>query len=524
MNNVPQPSEIYVFDGDLIVNDYVPLSEFSESLEDRPIFTKDATTGEMIPYSGQVPAGIQPPVALPVSNAGDQFTDLRLSERFAAMFRDQLRYWSESGKWLAFDGRRWTTDAPGGGFPFIRELLKNLYRKALYNSDFLVRTEELKALLKLEAHPRQATLLEACKQRPELSVASAELDRHPMLLTVLNGTIDLESGALLPHDPANFLTRLVFIEYDPTAECPKFLAFLDRIFASDKEIISYIQRFAGYCLTGLTGEQVLLFFYGLGANGKSVLANVFRALCGDYASTAGAELLMVRDRRSPTNDLAGLRGSRLVVVSEFDDGERLAEAQIKQLTGEDAISCRFLYGEFFSYVPQFKPLLIGNHRPKIRGTDHGIWRRFHLVSFNVVIPPEERDPHLQKKLLQELPGILAWAVRGCLDWQRQGLNPPESVKAAVTEYRQAEDVFGQWIAEYCHRDVGMTAPAAALLRSFAEFSGWRNVTTTKFGRMLTDAGFSKEKSHGTIRWRGLGLIASEADQHWMETNDNGRPF
>lgn len=524
MNDTPQPSDIYVFDESPIVDSYVPITEFHESLEGYPVFTKDVTTGEMVPYSGQVPAGMQPPIQLPVSNASDQFTDLRLSERFAAMFRNRLRYWGESGKWLVFDGRRWTTDAPGGGFPFVRELLENLYRNALHNPDFVVRTEELKALLKLEAHPRQATLLEACKQRPELSISSAELDRHPMLLTVNNGTIDLATGERLPHDPAHFLTRLVFAEYDPEAQCPQFMAFLDRIFAGDQDVIAYMQRFAGYCLTGQTGEQVLAFFCGLGANGKSVLANVLRALCGDYASTAGADLLMKRDHRGSTNDLAALRGSRLVVVSEFDDGERLAEAQIKQITGGDAVTCRFLYGEYFSYTPQFKPLLIGNHRPKIRGTDHGIWRRLHLLNFNVTIPPDERDPHLQEKLLQELSGILAWAVQGCLDWQRQGLNPPETVKAAVSEYQQTEDIFGQWLAECCCRDAGMTAPAAALLESFSKFSGWKNTTATKIGRMLTEAGFSKEKSHGNIRWRGLGLLTNEAGRHWSETDRDDKPF
>jgi putative DNA primase/helicase len=335
-----------------------------------------------------------------------------------------------------------------------------------------------------------------------------------MLLTVLNGTIDLKTGRLQPSRAEDFMTRLVPIEYDLEANCPLWINFLDRIFDADYEVIDYLQRFAGYCLTGRTGEQVLLFLYGLGCNGKSVLANVLGALLGDYSSTAGAELLMARDNRNATNNVAALRGARLVKVSEFDDGERLAEAQIKTLTGGDPVTCRFLYQEHFTYTPSFKVLLIGNHKPKIRGTDHGIWRRLHLLPFRVTIPEEERDPHLQDKLMTELPGILVWAVHGCLEWQKTGLNPPEKIKAATAEYRKSEDIFDLWLDDCCVKGEHMTATAADLLASFVDFSRWKGTTPKKLGGMLTDAGFSREKSNGAIRWRGLGLIPAACNPHW----------
>lgn len=460
---------------------------------------------------------------LPVSVVADQFSDMRMASAFAQMFTGLIMFWSEIGKWLIFDGHRWTTDAPGGAFPFIRKMIESLYQRAL-DCEYAQRADMLKAILKLEDHPRQVTILSAAKVRPELIVTSAGLDQHHMLLTVSNGTIDLESGELRTSRADDYMTRMTEIEYDPEAKCPLFLAFLNRIFDDNEDITSYLQRFAGYLLTGRTGEQILLFFYGLGCNGKSVLANVLGALLGDYASTAGSDLLMARDNKGSSNDVAALRGARLVKVSEFDDGEKLAEAQIKTLTGGDSVTCRHLYQEFFTYVPTYKILLIGNHRPKIRSTDFGIWRRLHLLNFGVTIPEEERDPHLQEKLIAELPGILAWAVGGCLNYQKEGLAAPDEVRAAVDEYRNSEDVFAAWLNDSCTLGKEFTTTSADLLTSFIDYSKWRGTTSKKLGQMLSDASFIKEKSNGVIRWRGLGLPQAAAGRHWQEKDDDIRPF
>lgn len=467
---------------------------------------------EPVTVVGTIDQGQTP---LPVSVVADQFTDQRMAAMFAEMFKDVLRYWPETGKWLVFDGQRWTTDAPGGAFPFFRRMIDTLYARALSCSDLAMKADMLKAILKLEAYRVQETILSAAKTRPELIITAAELDRHSMLLTIGNGTIELKNGTLQAHRAEDFMTRLVPIAYDPAARCPLFLTFLNRIFDGNQGVIDYLRRFAGYCLTGQTGEQILLFLYGLGCNGKSVLANVLGALLGDFASTATSDLLMARDRRGATCDVAALRGARVVKVSEFDDGERLAEAQIKTLSGGDPVTCRHLYGEFFSYVPAYKIILIGNHKPKIRGTDHGIWRRLHLLDFRVTIPEQERDPLLQDKLAAELPGILAWAVQGCLEWQKVGLCPPDGIKAAVDEYRRSEDIFQQWLADSCTLGEHLTTLANDLLNSFIQFSKWRNTTPQKLGRMLTEAGFIREKSSVT-RWRGLGLLPSNQDSQDQE--------
>ncbi len=434
----------------------------------------------------------------------DQITDMRIATFFTKLCEDLLRFWTERKIWLVYDRQRWNADAPGGAFPLFKEALNLLYKKVSEIEDDDKRVPLFSQLIKLESHRRQKTVLEAAAVIPDIIIASHLLDSDPMLLNCSNGTLNLQTGDLQPHNPKDFITKFVDIEYLSDAECPVFLRFLERIMGGNAALIDYLQRYAGYCLTGSTSEQILVFFYGTGANGKTTLANVIEMLLGDFASTAASTLLMHRDNNSATNDLAALRGSRLVKVSEFDDGERLAEATVKSLTGGDRIACRYLYGEYFEYTPQYKILLLGNYKPNIRGRDHGIWRRIHMVPFNITIPESERDPKLMEKLSAELPGVLTWAVKGCLDWQEKGLCPPNEVKEEVNAYRQAEDVFIQWLDDCCIKDGGRSASASALLQSFNDYSDWEKISSKKLGQLLGEAGFIKDKS-GTIVWRGVCL-------------------
>ena len=433
----------------------------------------------------------------------EAFTDTRVAEFFARSFSDRCRWCPEMGKYLLYDGTRWTTGTPGGPYPLFKKMLNNLYGHVRSLADGAQRQTAIKALATLEGHRKQQTVLDAAAVVPEMIIGQEQLDADPMRLNCRNGTVDLCTGELCSHSSYDLITRLVNIDFDPTASCPTFLNFLGRVMDGNQGLIDYLQRFVGYCLTGKTSEQVLVFMHGHGANGKTTFANVLEWLLGDFAATAGADLLMHRDGRGATNDLAALRGRRLVKVSEFDDGERLAEAQIKTLTGGDRINCRFLYQEFFEYTPQFKILLLGNYKPKIRGRDYGIWRRIHLVPFAVTIPESDRDPDLADKLRVELPGILAWAVCGCLEWQRVGLAPPAEVQNAVEDYKAAEDVFGEWLQDCCDLGAQYRASASELLNSFVGFSNWRAISTQRFGKMLRDGGFAKVKSHGAIFWEGL---------------------
>ncbi len=364
----------------------------------------------------------------------DLFTDTRISHFFAMQYRDVLRYQPAFKKWLVYDGLRWSADIPGGPYPFLKSMVRKMIDKSQDIADAKKRVECVQHILKLESHLKQTTLLSASQYVPEFVIDSSLLDSNPMFLNVKNGTIDLHNGILQPHSATDYITKLVDVDFHANSQCPTFVQFLNQIFDNNQNLIGYLQRFFGYCLTGLTVEQVMVFFYGLGANGKTTLANVLECLLGDTAITANSDLLMQRENRGASNDLAVLRGTRLVKVSEIDDGEKLSEAQIKTLTGGDRVTCRFLYGEFFQYTPTYKILLLGNYKPKVRGRDYGIWRRIHLLPFNVTVPECERDPNLFEKLKSELPGILSWAVEGCLEWQKNGLRPPPEVIAEVEQY------------------------------------------------------------------------------------------
>jgi putative DNA primase/helicase len=435
-------------------------------------------------------------------------TDVKISKHFAARFDGLVKYWPNRGHFLVYDGTRFSEESPGGAYPLLNYAVQDLNEKARGLPDENQRIARLKELLKLESHQRQTAILEAAKNLPELIVTSSMLDNDPMLLNVGNGTIDLRKGILCPHSYENLITKKVDIHFDESAECPAFLAFLRKIMDYDEELVSYVQRWMGYCLTGRTTEQVLLFLYGTGRNGKSTLVNIMKKLLGDFSATADGGIVLNSNNGDLNSlaSLAALRGTRLAALNEINDGDRLNEAAVKNITGQDEISCRFLHREFFSYRPTFKLVLFGNYKPNIRGRDYGVWRRIHLLNFKVTITDQECDPDLEKKLNSELPGILSWAVKGCLDWQQHGLNPPQAVKAAVDEYRKTEDVIQAWIDECCDTGLQYVGRSRELLESFMSFSNWRGLSSNRFGRMLNEKGFEKSKGGaGERQWRGIKL-------------------
>ena len=331
-----------------------------------------------------------------------------------------------------------------------------------------------------------------------------------MLLNCPNGTLDLQTGRLLKHDRADLLTKRIEVKYDSNAECPRWLAFLNRIMDGDQELILFLQRAVGYTLTGGVAEQCLFFMLGTGRNGKSTFIETLLALLGDYGQKAPTEMLMFKGNGGGIpNDLARLPGARLVVAAEVEQGRRLAESTVKDLTGGDTITARFLRQEFFDFTPTHKVWMYGNHKPVIKGTDEGIWRRIHLIPFAVQIPVSEQDPNLKAKLAEELPGILAWAVRGCLDWQKHGLSVPESVKEATADYRAEMDVVSAFIEECCTTGQNHYAKWKEL---YAAYTDWCNVngeraeSGKRFGNTLTERGYKADNGTGNvaIRW-GLGL-------------------
>jgi putative DNA primase/helicase len=314
-------------------------------------------------------------------------------------------------------------------------------------------------------------------------------------------TINLRTGAVRPPDPLDYNTKVTAVcAAPPGTPAPLWAAFLERVTDGDTELQKYLQRVAGYCLTGSVAEHALFFLYGTGANGKSVFVNTLVEIMGDYALTIGTEMLMVSHTDRHPTEVARLRGVRLAVGSEIEIGKTWAESKIKALTGGDRLQGRYMRQDFFEFDPQFKLMIVGNHKPFLRGVDEAIRRRLHLIPFTVTIPAEERDPELSEKLKAEWPAILRWAIDGCLEWQRQGLNPPAAVREATASYLAGEDTFELWRDACTTTDPNAWESSADLWaswRQWAEHAGEFVGKQKSFSQLLDERGFRPERQPGT---------------------------
>jgi putative DNA primase/helicase len=416
------------------------------------------------------------------------FSDEAIALRFAVRHHDDLRFVAAWSKWLAWDDARWRFDDTLHAF----DLARHICREAAAECN---RGKTAVAI----ASAKTVTAVERLARADRLLCATVhQWDTDPWLLNTPDGVVNLRTGEANPHRAADYATKITAV--GPRGECPRFLAFLDRIAAGDTQLIAYLRRVFGYALTGLTQEHALFFAYGTGANGKSVLLSTVAGILGDYHRTAPIETFVASNGDRHPTDLAGLRGARLVTATETEEGRRWAEAKIKQLTGGDTISARFMRQDFFEYRPAFKLAIAGNHKPSLRSVDEAIRRRFHLIPFAVTIPPEERDGELVEKLKAEWPGILAWLIDGCLEWQAEGLRPPQSVLDATEAYLSAEDAIAAWIDDRCERDATAWASSNDLFRSWAawaEASGEQAGSQKRLTQTLESRGFHRHRmNHG----------------------------
>jgi putative DNA primase/helicase len=432
-------------------------------------------------------------------------TDAGNAERLQALHGARLAYVHAWGSWYYYDGVRWTRDTSGEATRGALGTLRATAAEAEKIPDEDHRGELLKHALDSESSARIAAMLTLAQS--VLPISPDELDRDLDLLNVANGTLDLRTGELRPHHRDDWLTRLAPVAYEPEAACPRWEAFLLRAMGGSTSLVSFLQRAVGYSLTGQTNEQVLFLLYGVGANGKSTFLETIRALMGDLSAIADFNTFLKREGEGARNDIARLVGTRFVSAVEAEAGKPLAEALVKQLTGGDTVTARFLFKEFFDFKPQFKIWLAANHKPAIGGSDHGIWRRIRLVPFTVTIPEHERDPRLTQKLAEELPGILAWAVRGSLTWRQSGLGLPEEVKAATASYREEMDAFAGFVEASCVAEVSATVPAADLYTAYAkwcEANGERARSQKSLAAGLRERGFEAAKGGKGVRvWRGI---------------------
>jgi putative DNA primase/helicase len=435
--------------------------------------------------------------------------------RLVARHGDVLRYAVEWKGWLAWDGQRWDRDT-GGLIVQERaiEVAKDLWRE-------IAKTTVKEGLLKqivsfaMASNKEKAIKAAVTLARGKLAIQVGRLDQNPWLLNCQNGTLDLKTGKLRQPRQKDYITKLCPTPYDPAAKCPTWNQFLLQVFDGNLELIGYLQRLLGYGITGDVREQILPVFWGEGSNGKSTLVNAGMHVLGtDYGGSPPRELFSVsKTERHPTQ-LMTLHGKRLAAAQETDAGAKLNEALIKHLTGGDTVTARGMYENFTSFSPTHKLILSTNHKPQVLGTDHAVWRRLKLIEFKVRFEGNQVDKKLLDKLKAEAPGILAWMVRGCVEWQRSGLREPACVQIATRSYRVEQDVFGTFLQECCEFGDDYVVGATELYQAFQEWSPENGMTTTAFGLELGKRGFVKDHfttgpHPGRRLWKGLRLSHEE---------------
>lgn len=374
-------------------------------------------------------------------------TDTGNAERFARYHGARARYCDERGSWFLWQGRFWLADDTLEVVRLAKQAARGIYSEAAGCEDTDRRRKVADHALRSESRRAIKAMIDLARSEPPIPVRMSSFDTDPWLLNVENGTVDLRTGELKAHDPGDLITKVAPLVYGPEASCPTWLAFLDRIMGGNQGLIQYLQRLAGYFLTGDIREQILPVYWGEGSNGKSTLVDTLTGIMGDYATTAPDSLLTVNRFNEHATEIADLCGRRLVVASETEEGRQLRVQLVKKMTGDARLKGRFMRADFFEFDRTHKTLLITNNKPVIHEQKNAIWRRIRLVPFTVTIPPKEQDPGLMERLREEWSGILRWAVEGCLAWQRDGLKAPPEVEQATEEYKDEQDRTAEFLGD-----------------------------------------------------------------------------
>lgn len=438
------------------------------------------------------------------------YDDTGNAERFMDVYGSLVRYSYINKDFYYYDGKSWKIDDTGEVSKMIDTTVDMMKNEKLPTDDEEVEEAFRKHIKRSRGNSAKKAMKEQIMHR--LSVLPDEFDRDTTLLNTQNGYLNLVNGRLEEHNIDKKFTRIANIEYTDKIDCPQWQEFVNQIFNNDEDLIRYVQKAVGYSLTGSTREQCMFVLFGNGSNGKSVFLDTLTYIFGSYATNMQADTIMVRKAGGGANtDIARLKGARLVTSSEPNEGVRMDEGLVKQLTGGDKVTARFLYGKEFEFTPEFKLWLATNHKPIIRGTDDGIWRRMNLIPFTVAIPDHKKDKNLKYKLKSESIGILNWIVDGCLMWQKEGLKRPAIVEEASKEYREEMDVTAAFINDCCERGINKQIKAKDLFvayKNWAEENGQYAMNSTKFGKEMGNK-FNKKKSSGVIVYEGIDLLDEE---------------
>ena len=431
-----------------------------------------------------------------------EFSDEALALKFTADHGNNLRYVSTLNKWLFWGGRRWEFDAT----ELVLSRARDLCRR---ESSRCASPAQAKSVGSAKTVRAVEFLARADRRH---AATPDQWDRDPWLLNTPDGVIDLRTGAMREHRQEDYLTRITAVS--PLAGAPMWIKSLETITANDIELRAYLRRVAGYCLTGSTREHAMFFGFGTGANGKGTFLNTLTKIMGGYAVVAPMETFTASAGDRHPTELAMLRGARFVTAQETEEGRRWAEAKIAALTGGDPISAREMRQDFFTFLPVFKLFIAGNHKPGLRNVNEAIRRRFNLIPFTVTIPKQQRDPSLPDKLVAEWPGILAWMIQGCLEWQSGGLNPPSAVLGATIDYFEAEDTIKTWIDDRCILNAGKFTETGKL---FASYKAWSEksrefvISLKRFSQDMENRDFRRGRSGSTDRSGFYGIEIKQED-------------
>lgn len=449
-----------------------------------------------------------------------QFSDDHLALRFTAKHCEELRYTATLNRWHIWkEPGVWRADETMASWSLARQICRDAAAEAESLSP-----KQSSMFKGIASNKTVAAVVSMARYDRRHASAVDQWDADPWKLNTAAGIVDLKDGQLSPHDPQEYCTKSTSVGPDTEAAgCPKWLGFLRTVTDGNTALIDYLQRVCGYCLTGTTREHALFFLYGTGANGKSVFINTVSGVLADYHRVAPIEIFMEsKNDRHPT-EIAMLMGARLVTAVETEEGRRWAESKLKNLTGGDKLTAHFMRQDYFEFVPQFKLLIAGNHKPAIRSVDEAIRRRLNLIPFTVTIPAEKRDPDLAEKLRAEYPAILSWMIAGCQQWQTSGLNPPDTVRKATDDYLDAEDAIMTWVEACCDRSPSAFETTTALFNSWKSWAERNNEPaggSKRFGQALEQHGFRREKREKGNGFIGLNIIFQRQD-HIGEDINNG---
>ena len=442
----------------------------------------------------------------------DMYSEDNAALAFSGLFADDLRYVAPWGRWMTWRDQRWVHEDTLEVFDMARKVARSIAAQA--RTDPALHPKQQAAVSARYGQAGTIAAIERLARADRRHAATIEQwDADIWLLNTPAGVVDLRTGAIRPGDRGAHMTKITAVA--PGGDCPTWLRFLDTATAGDTELIGFLQRMAGYALTGSTRDHALFFVYGTGGNGKGTFLNTLQWILGDYARSAPADMFTERKHEAHTTELARLMGARLVAAQETEEGKRWAEAKIKALTGGDPITARFMRQDDFEYIPQFKLVMTGNHKPGLRNVDEAIKRRLHLIPFTVTIPAERRDTGLGERLRAEAGGILSWCIEGCRQWQERGLAAPAAVLAATSEYMEQQDVLGLWMDEAIDQVAGFSVRRGDLYKSFkawAEGAGEYVLPQKRWVAAMETRGFRTKLSRGIHYVEGVRIRNNTVDR------------